>query len=150
MKEEPLVVDSSEYLKKSKKLKVLYIILGSTFIILSIVFFILNDNILNYLLAGLYLITGILNLFLALGMPEKYKQYIRIDEIQIVWKFMFSKEKCVQWEHVNSINLKPTLIEFKVDNNSHDLNIGNYGYESVRKIKDKIIDIAKSKNINIV
>ena len=133
----------------NKKKKILFLVLGLLLVGSKIfIDFYWNKNInsLDWISLGGLISVGLFSIYMGLE-----KSYILINTEQIFLKKpIFEKNLFVTWNEIKSINPKITRIEIqKTDDTILKLYFDWFSYESVKKIKKTILDIAKEKNIQI-
>jgi len=151
---ENLFIDFNEKPSLSRGWKITLIVSGSLFILFSLIGIYLRISMhKDYFYLTFYPVWGLTYLLQAFNVfPFRNKQFIRINETEIEFKFRFlTKASKLAWNDIKKIEMKASsILVFGQDNKSNKIGLNWVSLKSVQKIKLHIREIAKTKNIQVV
>ncbi|RLD61024.1 MAG: hypothetical protein DRJ01_08665 [Bacteroidetes bacterium] len=94
------------------------------------------------------------SVFIFIGLSKNYKKfnkYIEINSQKIKFKnTALKKADIINVDDIKQFEIKPALINCKLENGFYEMNLCWVSYKDIQEIKEKIRAIAKEKNIDIV
>lgn len=135
--------------KRTKYQPIIFFILGVIYIILGILY--LSDKQAKHFYGFIWLITGLG--FFVLSILNFYKKDKRIlffsDEL-IKANIDWNKKLSISWSDLKEIRINPVSIDLQLINGDiKSLSLDFCDYKTVLLVKEKMIEYAKSKNLEV-
>lgn len=149
-------LELSDFFNLSGRVKKFYVISGALVVFTmfpALIFYLITQGF-GYLIFSLVfnIVLGFYFLLLGLGkFPKKLSGYYSFDEEKLEYKTSaFKKREIILWKDVQKITIKPTAINFYLENNqSREIYLGFISYKYVQSMKNFIREIAGSKGLEI-
>ncbi|MBA7530093.1 hypothetical protein ES705_22296 [subsurface metagenome] len=149
-------LELSDFFELSGRVRKIYVIIGAIAVITmlpALIFYLITQGF-GYLGFSLVfnIILGFYFLLLGLGkFPKKLSGYYSFDEEKLEYKTSaFRKREIILWKDIQKITIKPTAINFYLENNeSREISLGLISYRYVRAIKKYIQETAALKKVGV-